>query len=476
MKLLTHIMIQTDTHNPKHASTILIVTSVGAFIIPFNGSSINIALPAIGKDFVADAITLSWVATSLLLTTAIFLVPMGRLADIHGIKKMLLSGLIIYVFSAVLAAIANSIEVLMATRVVQGLASAMIFSTNTALLVLAYPLQQRGRVLGINIACVYAGLSLGPFIGGILTQTIGWRSIFWVMAGLGLVPIILCIWLIKGEWAAARGEKFDLKGSIIYGLGLITLIWGLAELPDWTGYAAIALSLLILAGFVALESKTTSPVLNVNLFIKNRGFAFSNLAALINYAATFAVTFLLSLYLQYIKGMTPGNAGLVILVMPVIQAVFSPLMGRLSDRLDPRLLASGGMGLCMAGLLMLSLLHNDQPITYIIIPLIILGLGFALFSSPNTNAIMSSVDRGSIAIASATLSTMRVIGQMLSMGLAMLVLSIIIGHIQITPGVYPQFELSVQICFGIFTVLCFGGIFASLARGNSTGNKGIQQQ
>lgn len=466
-------MIQSDSHNPKHALTILIVTCIGGFITPFNGASINIALPAIGKDFTADAITLSWVATSLLLTTAIFLVPMGRLADIHGMKKMMLSGLFVYVISAILAALANSMPMLMAARVVQGLASAMIFSTSTALLVLAYPLQQRGRVLGINIACVYTGLSLGPAIGGIVTETIGWRSIFWLMAGLGLIPLILGLWLIKGDWAAARGEKFDLQGSIIYGLGLIALIWGLAELPDWTGFAAIALSILILAGFVARESKIDSPVLNVNLFIKSRGFAFSNLAALINYAATFGVTFLLSLYLQYIKGMTPGSAGLVILTMPVVQAVFSPLMGRLSDRLDPRLLASGGMGLCMLGLLMLALLNNDLPMLYINIALVILGLGFAFFSSPNTNAIMSSVDKGSLAIASATLSTMRLIGQMLSMGIAMLVLSIIIGHVQITADVYTQFELSITICFSIFTLLCFGGIFASLARGKSNGNKKV---
>jgi EmrB/QacA subfamily drug resistance transporter len=465
-------MIESAKPRPLHESTILVVTSISAFLTPFNSASVNIALPAIGIEFQADAITLSWVSTSLLLATAIFLVPLGRLADIHGMKKMMVAGLVIYIFSSIMAAVSGNMALLMTARVLQGLASAMIFSTSTALLVLAYPVEQRGRVLGINIACVYIGLSLGPFVGGVLTQTLGWRSIFWLIAALVLVPIVMTFWLIKEEWAAARGEKFDLAGSLIYGTGLIALMFGLSELPDWWGYISIAASILVLAGFVAWEMRAKSPLINVYLFIRNRVFGFSNLAALINYAATFAVTFLLSLYLQYIKEMEPGTAGLVILVMPLVQAIFSPVMGKLSDKVDPRFLASAGMGLCSIGLLMLALLNSGMPLLYIIASLVILGLGFAFFSSPNTNAIMSSVGKGSLATASATLATMRLIGQMLSMGVAMLAMSVIIGHLEIEPPVYPQFELSVKICFIIFTVLCFGGIFASLARGNSNGIRG----
>jgi MFS family permease len=465
-------MIETDKSRPQHALTILVVTSISAFLTPFNSASVNIALPAIGAEFQADAITLSWVSTALLLATAIFLVPLGRFADIHGMKKMMVTGLVIFIFSAALAAVSSHMAVLLAARVMQGLASAMIFSTSTALLVMAYPVQQRGHVLGINIACVYTGLSLGPFVGGVLTQTLGWRSIFWLISVLVLVPVILTFWLIKEEWAASKGQKFDLPGSFIYGAGLIALMFGLSEMPDWWGYASIAASLLIIVGFIGWEMKAKSPLINVYLFIRNRGFGFSNLAALINYSATFAVTFLLSLYLQYIKGMEPGGAGLVILVMPLVQAIFSPATGRLSDRIDPRLLASGGMGLCTAGLLMLAFLNSDLSLVYVIISLAILGLGFALFSSPNTNAIMSSVDKASLATASATLATMRLIGQMLSMGVAMLVMSVIIGHFEIEPPVYPQFQLSVNTCFIIFTVMCFGGIFASLARGKSNGIRG----
>jgi MFS family permease len=341
----------------------------------------------------------------------------------------------------------------------------MILSSSTALLVMAYPPRQRGQVLGINVACVYSGLSLGPFLGGVLTQTTGWRSIFWVITGLSLIAVILTLFLVRNEWATARGEKFDLTGSIVYGIGLIALIWGLSQLPNLTGFISIIAGISTLAGFIVRELNISSPVLNINLFIKNRVFGLSNLAALINYASTFAVTFLLSLYLQYIKAMTPANAGMVILLMPVLQAIFSPFTGRFSDIIEPRILASSGMALTLIGLLMLVFLDSDTSTVYLIISLAILGVGFALFSSPNTNAVMSSIGKESLAIASATLATMRLIGQMFSMGIAMLVLATIMGNLQILPEFYPQFQLSVRYSFVIFTLLCFGGIFASMARG-----------
>ncbi len=458
-------MSQPSETGPGHATLVLLITSISAFITPFNGSAINIALPAIGHEFAMDAITLSWVATSTLVATAVFLVPLGRLADIRGLKKTMVTGLVVYIFAAIFSALSFNMETLMASRVLQGLASAMIVSTSTALVVLAFPLSQRGRVLGINVAFVYIGLSVGPFLGGILTQAFGWRSIFWLIVLLLLAPIILTLTLIRGEWAAARGEKFDLTGSIIYGIGVTALIMGFSELPGWTGFIAIILSILVLIGFVLWELRASEPVLNIALFINNRAFGFSNLAALINYAATFAVTFLLSLHLQYLNNMTPASAGIVLLAMPIMQTIFSPMAGRLSDRIEPRLLASIGMGLNVAGLFMLIFLNERLPLYYIIISLIILGLGFALFSSPNTNSVMSSVDRQSLSIASATLATMRLIGQMLSMGVTMMVLAVFIGHVQIAPPVFPQLQSSIRACFAIFTVLCFGGIFASLARG-----------
>jgi EmrB/QacA subfamily drug resistance transporter len=455
------------THQYRHSTALLVVTSIATFISPVNSSAVNVALPVIGTEFAADAISLGWTSTAFLLATAVFLVPFGRLADIFGMKRMVLTGLALYVLSVIAAALSGSMIFLIVCRAVQGIASAMIFSTSTALLVLGTPVERRGHVLGINIATAYAGLSAGPFLGGLLTQTLGWRSIFWLVSILSVVSIVMMIWLVKAEWSPAKGEKFDLPGSIVYGFGLTAMIWGFSELPEWQGIASVSVSAVILAAFVLWELKVQHPVLNLRLFASSRVFSLSNLAALINYSATWGVAFLLSLYLQYIKGLSPMDAGIVILVMPIMQTVLSPLSGRLSDRMEVRWLVSAGMLLTMAGLIMFIFLDSGTGLPFIILTLVILGIGFAFFSSPNTNAIMSSVERKSLGIASATLATMRSIGQVLSMGIAMIIIAVVIGHVQITPGLYPQLLTCVRVAFTVFAVLCFGGIFASMARGNT---------
>jgi len=445
--------------------TVLLVATMGSFLTPFMGSSINIALPSIGKEFAMDAILLSWVATSYLLAAAVFLVPFGRIADIHGRKKIFTCGILIYTVSSLLSAFATSAFMLISFRILQGIGGAMIFGTGVAILTSVFPVGERGRALGINVAAVYLGLSLGPVLGGFLTEQFGWRSIFLVNVPLGLIIIASIFWKLKGEWADAKGEKFDLGGSIIYGIGLVAIMYGLSLLPAMSGVWAIIIGILGILIFIRWETRVASPVLNIKLFKNNPVFAFSNLAALINYSATFAVAFLLSLYLQYTKGLSPQTAGLILLSMPAMQAIFSPLAGRLSDRIEPRIIASVGMGLTTIGLVLLTFLNQNTGIEFIIASLIILGFGFALFSSPNTNAVMSSVKNRFYGVASATLATMRTIGMMLSMGIAMLLFAIFIGRVEITPEYYPAFVSSLKIAFAIFAILCFGGIFASLARG-----------
>ncbi|MFQ5996789.1 MAG: MFS transporter [Dehalococcoidales bacterium] len=445
--------------------TVLLVATMGSFLAPFMGSSINIAIPSIGKEFALDAVLLSWVATSYLLAAAVFLVPFGRIADIYGRKRIFTLGIIIYTISSFLSAMSNSVVMLISCRVLQGMGGSMVFGTGVAILTSVFPAGERGRALGINVAAVYLGLSLGPFLGGILTQYFGWRSIFLANVPLGLIIIAAIFWKLKGEWAEAKGEKFDLGGSMIYGLAIIATVYGLSLLPARWGIFVILIGISGILIFIWWERKTASPVLHMDLFRKNAVFAFSNLAALINYSATFAVAFLLSLYLQHTKGLSPQNAGLILVSMPAIQAVFSPIAGRLSDKIEPRILASSGMGLTTVGLGLFTLLDQKTTMEFILVSLITLGFGFALFSSPNTNAVMSSVNKRSYGVASATLATMRQIGMTLSMGITMLIFATYMGRVEITPEYYPSFLISMKIAFIIFTSLCFAGIFASLARG-----------
>jgi len=458
-----------DIARPEKANVsknaVLLISTIASFITPFTASSVNIALPSIGREFAMNAILLSWVATAYLLASAAFLIPMGRIGDIHGRKRIFIYGILIYTVSSLLLSCSTSCTLLISSRIFQGIGTAMMVGTGTAILTSVFSAEERGKALGINVAAVYLGHSLGPFLGGFLTQYLGWRSIFLVNVPAGLVIIYFILWKLTGEWADEKGAKFDLTGSIIYSLTLVAIMYGFSLLPAMSGGWLIIGSVLGGLTFVRWEMKVKSPVLNLNLFRNNAVFVFSNLATLINYIAIIAVSFLLSLYLQYIKGLSPQIAGLVLISQPVVQAIFSPLAGRLSDRIEPRIVASIGMVLTFISLSLLTSLNGKTTLGFIVTSLILLGFGIALFSSPNTNAVMSSVDKRFFGVASAMLGTMRLIGGILSMGIAMLVFSVYIGRTQITQECYPLLLTSMKIAFAIFAALCFGGIFASLARG-----------
>lgn len=444
---------------------VLLVATTASFIFPFMVSAVNIALPSLGKELSLDAVMLGWIATAYVLSSATFLVPFGRIADIYGRKKIFTCGIVIFTLSSLFAGMASSAHMLISCRVFQGIGGAMLAGTAVALLTTVFPASERGKVLGINIAAAYIGLSLGPVLGGLLTQHLGWRSIFFINVPLGLAVIGVVLWKLKGEWAGAKGEKFDFVGSVIYSLGLVALVYGFTLLPAMLGVWLIVGGIIGLSAFTRWEIRTRSPVLDISLFRNSRAFTFSNLAALINYSATWAASFLISLYLQYLKGFNPQSAGLILVAMPAMQAIFSPLAGRLSDKIEPRLIASAGMALTTVGLTIFIFLDKETPLALIIGNLILMGLGFAFFVSPNTNAVMSSAPKTAYGVASATLATMRQVGMVFSMGVAMLLLTLYIGRVQITPEYYSLFQESMKTSFIIFAILCFGGIFASLARG-----------
>jgi len=330
-----------------------------------------------------------------------------------------------------------------------------------------YPIGERGKAIGITVTSVYIGLSLAPFLGGILTQYLGWRSIFYATVPFGLVVIWITWKYIKEEWADAKGERFDLPGSIFYLFSMSALMFGFSRLPETSALILTVIGLLGLVGFTVMEMKVKFPVFNMVLFTSNRLFAFSNLAALINYSTTFAITFLLSLYLQYVQGLSPRDAGIILITQPVTMALVASISGKLSDTYDPRILSSVGMGIIVGGLVMLTVLSEQSSLSYLLLILAIVGFGFGMFSSPNTNAIMGSVDKKYLGVASATVGTMRLTGQMMSMGIATLILQVFIGNNPISAQYSTEFMSSMRTTFMVFVILCTVGVFASLARGKS---------
>jgi len=445
---------------------VLLVTSLASFLTPFMSSSVSLAIPSIGAEFSADALTLNLLVTTFLAALAAFLLPFGRLADLHGRKKVFLVGISGYTLFSLLSAQANSISILIAAYAFQGVSGAMISSTSVAILTSAFQAKERGKVLGINATSVYTGLSAGPFLGGILTYNLGWRSIFGLNTLVGVVALAIVLTKLKGEWVGVVEEKFDLAGSVLSISSLTAVIYGAStfSLSD-VNKTLFFLGLIGFTVFILEERSTRFPLLDIRLFSSNVAFTFSNLATLINYSATFATGFLLSLYLQIAKHLDPQAAGLILLVQPLVQVVVSPLAGRLSDRIEPRIVASAGMALNSAGLFIFTLLTPHSSLDLVIGNLVLMGLGFGLFSSPNTNAVMSAVSRVYYGVAASTLGTMRFLGQASSMAIVSTVFALYLRGLQINPAAATPLVQSMTVIFSVLTILSIAGISASLARG-----------
>lgn len=424
-------------------------------------SSVGVAIPPIAKDLAIDASTSSWVLTTFLLASTVFLVPLGKTADIMGRKRLFILGNIIFAISSMLCGLSSSSSMILGMRMIQGIGGAMIFATGIALISSVFHPRERGRALGLYTSSVYIGLTTGPLIGGMLTEWFGWRSVFFFNVPIGGLVVALALLKLKEEWTEAKGEELDIIGSAIYGAMVTLAITGLSQ-----GHPTLViLGATLLGIFILWELRREWPVLELRLF-KNVTFAFSNLAALLNYSATYAVSFILSLYLQHIKGLSPQQAGLVLMAQPATQALLSPSAGYVADRIEPRIVASIGMGLTALGLWSLSYIGLETDITTIIAALIIVGIGLAIFVSPNTKAIMGSVSSKFYGVASAMTATMRNLGQAVSMSIITLLMMLFLGEgAIIEPSTYQLFIDCSRSAFQVFSSLCVVGMFASIARG-----------
>jgi len=446
---------------------LLVATMATHFFNPFMGAAVNVALKKIGTDFSMSAVGLSWVSMSYLLASVIFLVPFGKLGDTWGRTKMFLYGTIIFAITTLLCAFVTDSNMLITMRFLQGIASAMMTSTLMALVISAFPPEKRGKVIGLNVSAVYVGSSLAPMIGGFITDAFNWRSLFLINASASTLIAVLIIWKLNKEWSETVKEKFDFKGTLLYMISISMLMYGCSRIPELFAFILTLAGLFGLFVFAKVELKTQFPVLNIRLFTENRVFALSNLSALINYAATFSMSFMLSLYLQFVKGMEASEAGLVLVAQPILMAIVASFSGRLSDKKNPRILAALGMGISAFGLLILCFISSDTTTLYILVGLMVLGVGFGLFSSPNTNVVMGSVDKRVYGTASAILGTMRNTGMMFSMAIASLTIHWFLGESQINMTNLPQLITSTKIVFAVFTILCFLGVYTSLVKANA---------
>lgn len=445
----------------SNVNAILFVICLSSSLVPFMGSALNLALPYINEDFSINASLSGWIPTSYMLSTAIFQIPCAKFADMIGRRKVFVWGLILFILFTVLSGVASSVVSLIIYRFLSGIGSAMIFGTSAAILMSAIPLQKRGQALGINAATVYFSLAAGPFLGGILTQYWGWQSIFYISALIAFLVLIGALFAIKENWKEERKQTFDITGSALYALGLSAIIYGFTILPAILGFILLVVGIFIMVVFSVYENKQTNPVFNIKVFFENRVFKYSSLSALINYSATFAISFMLSLYLQYVRGLSPRDAGFILIVQSIMMAVVSFASGKLSDKMSASFLSTLGMSIIFVGLIGLCFIGESTNFYIIIALLILIGFGFGVFSSPNMNILMSSVDKQYYGFASATAGTMRLVGQSLSMGIAMMSISLLIGDIKFSAAVHTELMYSMRITFIICSVLCLFGVYAS---------------
>ena len=440
---------------------VVIVSFITSFFAVFLSNGIIIGVPAIAQDFAMNNVIQNWVPTILFLTVAVCTVPAGQISGKFGVKKSLLAGVLVFLIGSIGACLSFSTESFLLFRIVQGAGMAFLNVSAMAMVVHAVKPQNRGKALGFTVTGVYLATSLSPVICGFLVHNLGWRSIFYFVIPFLVLCILLLSLKITDEWKTYEKDKIDKIGSIIYGLGILAFIYGFTTLTTTSGLILTILGLILLVVFGAYELRQKSPVFNVNLF-KNKKFTSSNIAALCSYIAIMVVTTLLNYHFQYVRGWDAQMAGLILIITPIIMAIMAPNAGKLSDRIHPQKLAALGMGIATIALLILTFLTGDTPLYMVVVAMILQGIGMGLFSSPNMNAIMSSVPPKDAPTASASQATMRTIGQTMSLGLLTLVFAWIMGSLKLAPEYASMIGQSSQIICGICTAACLIAIFASL--------------
>ncbi|MEC9247897.1 MAG: MFS transporter [Pseudomonadota bacterium] len=432
-------------------------------------TGVNVALPDIAKDLNVDARTLSWIPMGYLVASAASVLAFGRLADMYGRKKFYLMGTLGVIISSVLTSLSQDVGQLIAGRVVQGICAGALYSTMFAVLSSVYPESKRGEAIGYSVSAVYLGLALGPFIAGLVIEAFSWRLAFLLHVPLALVVLYIGSIYVKTEWRTDEFGTFDALGSLLYATGVVCFMLGVASGNDSRSIPFLLVGAFLIYRFVKHEKTHRYPVFDVHMFFNQRVFSMSCLASLLMYTATFSTVVLVSLYLQYLKAISPSQAGLILMIQPAAMAGLSPFVGRLSDKIEPRVLASLGMVVTACGLGRLALVDSASEITPVVMALFAIGLGFSLFSTPNAHAIMGSSVGNDYGRAASAMSVMRVLGQMMSMGMVALVFTSILGSQKITVEVYDKLDFALGVCFSAGTALCLTGVILSLARGRLHG-------
>lgn len=449
---------QTNDYYQHHAAarlSVLLIVCVSSFLTPLSLSGSLVAVPAIAAGLHADAVYASWIPAAFLLSNLLGMLPAGRLADIHGRKRIFLLGGVVFALGSLLAGFAPNIELLLLCRIVQGLGSALFFSTGMAIIGSVYQHHGRGAALGWMVSSIYLGMTCGPLVGGWLTDQFGWQAIFLFTVPWVLLMLLLAAFQMKGEWRSPQADRLDVLGTLYMALAIIGLFVGVSLLPAGVAVGWLVVGVVFAYVFIRHCHQAPNPLVRLKLVRENLPLSRALRAAIMVYASNYGLLFLLGLYLQYNRGLSPTDAGKMLMVQALVMAALAPVAGKLSDHYRPRLIATLGCVAMVTGTLVLfALLPNPlAPLWVVAVALVAFGVGFGLFSTPNSNAVLGAVPPERMGIASALLNVSRLLGQMLGTTVVTLLMSVHIGSVKITPEQYPA----------LFEVLTWAVVLALLS-------------
>ncbi len=415
---------------------VLLAVGIGTFMSALDGSVVNAILPVIQEYFKTDVSTVEWVVTIYLLVVSGLLLTFGRLGDLRGNKRVYVWGFVIFVVGSIFSGLSPAPSYLIAARVVQALGAAMLFANSPAILTKTFPASQRGQALGLQGTMTYLGLTTGPFLGGWLADQFGWHAVFFINVPIGILATWLSWRVIPTDLGSERKEQFDLTGSFTFMIGLVLLLLALNQGQEWGWFSSVTIGLVIasvfiLAVFVWIEQHAQAPMLDLRLF-RSRLFNMATISPILNYICIYSVLFLMPFYLIEGRGLTPAQAGLILTAQPLAMAVMAPLAGTLSDRIGSQIPTTLGMLILAAGLFLLSHVTPTSPFSFVIVSLVITGLGPGIFVAPNNSALMGAAPRNRQGIASGVLALARNVGMVLGVGLAGAVFTTILSHGQST--------------------------------------------
>ena len=437
--------------------------AIGIFASVVDHGSVNVALPTIAEEFNTDLPTIQWVVIIYALTIAALLLPMGRLSDLVGRKKVYIIGMVVLGAGAVLSGLSPALEMMFPSRVLQGVGSAMTQGTGMAIITAAFPANEKGRAIGLFMTMVGVGAVAGPAIGGVVVDAFGWRVVFFLTLPLEVIGIAATAWVMRG-WTEAQetiGTRFDWLGAALSTGVLVALMLAMTtgNKAGWLSppiVGAFAVAAVMLAIFIWWEMRIDAPMMDLRLF-KGRTFTFGVSAAFLTFLGSSAVLFMMPFYLQNVLGYSARTAGFVVVPGALCMAVFGAVSGVLSDRFGRRPFTVGGLASSAAGLFILSRVTEDSSLFMVVPALMLMNSGMGIFYSPNSSSVMATVGQIKYGVVSGFLNLVRNAANVTSIAVATIIVTTTMASQGFEPsleavreeveGVAPAFTLGLRYAF-----------------------------